>query len=102
VTDTGAEAGLGQVLCVSVTVYVPVDFTTIDCVVSPSLHRLPEGEEEVSVTLSPGQKDSPDAVIDGAAGIGFTATMTATDGGLVQPPEVCVTVNEPGAETVIL
>jgi hypothetical protein len=60
----------------------------IVCVVSPSLQRLPEGEDEVSTTLSPGQKDNPDAEMVGAAGVGFIVTRTDADDGLVQPPEV--------------
>jgi hypothetical protein len=102
-TVTGAEAGLGQPACVSDTVYVPAALTTIDCVVSLSLHRLPDTAEDVSVTLLPWQNESgPLAVIVGAGGIGFTTTVTEADGALVQLPTVCVTVNVPLVVTVML
>lgn len=103
VTDCAAEAGLGQVFCVSDTVYVPPALTVIDCVVSPSLHRLPDAADDVRITLSPGQNArGPDAVMVGAAGVGLTVTTTDADGGLVQLPTVWVTVYVPDAETVIL
>ncbi len=53
VTVTGADAGLVQPSCVCVTVNVPDALTVSDTWVEPSLHRFPDGAEEVSITLSP-------------------------------------------------
>ena len=62
----------------------------IDCVVSPPGDQtFPLAELEVSVTLSPAQNVvGPEAVIVGVAGVGFTVTVVAADGALVQPLSV--------------
>jgi hypothetical protein len=92
VTVTGADGGLTQPPALSTTVYVPVDVTVMDGVVSLLLQRLPDGAEEDSATLSPWQNVVwPIMVIVGAAGTGLTSTMAVSDGGLVQPASVCVT-----------
>ncbi len=56
-------------------------------------HWLPDALLEVSVTLLPAQNVvGPLGVIVGVAGIGFTVTVVAADGALVQPLVVTVTV----------
>ena len=102
-TVIGADAGLGQPAWVSDTVYVPAVMTTIDWLVSLSLHILPDAEDDVSVTLPPKQNDNgPLAVMVGAGGIGLATTVTEADGILVQVPTVCVTVYVPLVVTVML
>ncbi len=57
------------------------------------LHKLPDADDEVSVTLPPAQNVvGPDAEIVGVAGIGLTVTTFAADGDDVQPLAVTVTV----------
>ena len=61
----------------------------MDCVVAPLDHRYALAALAVSVTMPPAQKVvGPDAVIVGAAGVGFTVTVVAADGALVHPAVV--------------
>ena len=101
-TVTVVEAAADvQPLAETVTVYVPLAETTIDCVVSVVDQVFPVAEEEVSVTEPPVQNArGPLAVIVGVAGTGFTVTTVGTDED-EQLPLPTVTVYEPLAVTVI-
>ena len=75
-TVTGSEVSDTHRPSVTQTVYVPAEYTVIDCVVSFVDHVLPVALLEVKVTLSPAQNCvGPEAVIVGVAGVGFTVTM---------------------------
>ena len=102
VTVVPAEAGEVQPPLVVVTVYVPEEETVIDCVVAPVDQLFPLAEEDVRTTLPPEQKVvGPPAEIVGAAGVGFTVTVTPAEAGEVQPASVLVTVYVPEVVTVI-
>ena len=66
---------------------MPAALTTMDCVVCPPGDQtFPLAALEVNVTLPPAQNVvGPEAVIFGVAGSGFTVTVVAADGALVQP-----------------
>lgn len=85
------------------TVYVPLAVTTMSSVDSAVDQELPLVAEELRVTDPPAQKVvGPPAVITGAAGIGFTVTVTGAEAGETHPfASVCVTVKIPLLLTVM-
>lgn len=88
---TGVEVAEQPKELVTVTVKVPVVFTTMDEVVAPVLHRYPLTEpltEAVSATDDPWQKDvDPDAEML-TPGTGFTVRISVAV--LSQPPVLVV------------
>ena len=52
VTATGKDVA-EQIPLLMVTVYIPVEDTVIDCVVSPLDHKLPVKTDEVKITVPP-------------------------------------------------
>lgn len=63
------------------------------CVVAPVLHKLPDADDEVRVTLPPVQNVvGPPALIVGVEGIGLTVTTFAIEGDEVHPLLVTTTV----------
>ena len=76
---------------VTVTLYEPEVFTTMDCEVAPVDHVLPVAEEEVNVTEPPEQNVvGPLAEMVGVAGLAFT--VTTVDEEVAEQPEPFVTV----------
>ena len=72
-----AEVPMQPFVFVTVTLYEPVVFTVIDCVVAPFDQRYDAAALEVSVTLPPAQKVvAPPGVIV-AVGTGLTVTGIA-------------------------
>jgi hypothetical protein len=89
VTAFAAEVALQPFASVTVTVNVPAAETVIDCVVAPVDQRLPVAEDEVSVTVEPGQNDAAPVIV-GVAGAGFADTTFAAD--VAEHPLASVTV----------
>lgn len=76
VTTVGVELTDGQLAEETDTVYVPLEFTVMDCVVSPVDHVLLVDEEDVSTTFCPEQiVVDPLAEIVGVGGAGFTVIV---------------------------
>ena len=84
-----AEVAEQPFASVTVTEYEPAALTVIDCVVAPVDQRLPVSEDDVSVTLPPGQNDVPPLIV-GTAGAAFAVTTLATD--VAEHPFASVTV----------
>ena len=100
VTAVAAEVPL-QPFVVTVTLYVPLVVTLIDCVVAPFDQRYDPPLDAVSVTLPPAQKVvGPPAVIVGV-GFGLTVTTVAAEVPLQPFASVTVTLYEPDALTAI-
>lgn len=86
----------------TVTVYVPLVETVMDCVVAPVDQVFPVAEEDVRTTEPPVQKVvGPPAVMVGTPGVGFTVTVVAADVATQPDPFPTVTVYDPEAETVM-
>ena len=99
-TVTSDEGSETQPFSVTVIVYVPLDDTTIFCVVSPFDHSTPFATEDASITFPPEQNESsPCANILGVAGIGLTVTVTGSETE-EQPFVVTVTKYVPDSVTV--
>ena len=76
ITDIGVEVE-EQLPYDTLTLYVPLVVTVIDCDVAPFDHVLPEAEEDVNTTESPWQKIVEfDAVIVGKDPTGLTVTWS--------------------------
>ena len=87
VTAVGADGGLTQPSTVSIRVKEPVAYTVMEGVTALVLHILPEGEDDVRITLSPWQKVvGPDGVIVGAGGVGLSTTVVVPNS--THPPAV--------------
>jgi hypothetical protein len=73
VTANGAELAEQPAVFVTVTVYDPAAETVIDCVVAPVDQRFPVAEDDVRVTVVPGQKLGGPLMV-GMAWDGFDVT----------------------------
>jgi hypothetical protein len=77
---TPSERGEVHPKLVAVTVYVPASPTVIDWVLAPVDQTFPVADEEVKVTVLPGQMlVEPEGEIVGVFGIGFTVTFLTAD-----------------------
>jgi hypothetical protein len=100
VTATAAELAEQPVASVTVTVKEPAADTVTDCVVAPVDQRFPVADDEVSVTVLPGQNEAGPLMV-GVAGRGFCVTRNGADVAAQPPASVKVTVYDPPAETAI-
>ena len=102
VTLVAALVVLQPLALVTVTLYEPVAFTAIDCVVAPVDQRYVNPAGAVNVTKPPVQKVvEPFGVIVGVAGAAFTVTDVAALVALQPLALVTVTLYEPLAFTAI-
>ena len=75
---TAEETDEHPAALLTVTLKLPVLFTTMLCIVSPLFHKYDAAALEVNVTLPPSQNVvGPPGVIVGVAGNGFTVTTVA-------------------------
>ena len=85
----------------TVTEYVPLVVTVIDCVVAPFDQVFPVADEDVRTTEPPAQNVvGPPAVMVGTGGTGFTVTVVEA-AAEVQPFAETVSVYVPAVETTI-
>ena len=80
--------------------YEPAAETVIDWVDAPVDQAFPVAEDDVNVSVLPGQKDVGPLIV-GVAPAGLAVTANGADVAEQPLASVTVTVNEPAAETVI-
>lgn len=87
-TTSGAEVPVQPVVSVTVTLYEPLVFTVIDCVVAPVDHRYDWPALAISVTLLPLQKlTGPDVAIAGVNAPTLTVAVSLLEQPLVSLTE---------------